>query len=146
MRVGGGGRRGHRSRQLAPSLVVSSGGEDTEDTFPPEPLSIKEEGTAIKECLLDIMHVSLKSMDLKTAVRLSPFAEGVSENDVIVGNFILRISGQEEATSLLKDKLELKLQIERNLDKAFNHRVPDLSIKGVLSLCHISMDVSQYQV
>ena len=92
------------------------------------------------------MHVSLKSMDLKTAVRLSPFAEGVSENDVIVGNFILRISGQEEATSLLKDKLELKLQIERNLDKAFNHRVPDLSIKGVLSLCHISMDVSQYQV
>ena len=129
---------------MVPS-VVSSGGE--EDTFPPEPLSIKEEGTAIKECLLDIMHVSLKSMDLKTAVRLSPFAEGVSENDVIVGNFILRISGQEEeATSLLKDKLELKLQIERNLDKAFNHRVPDLSIKGVLSLCHISMDVSQYQV
>ena len=70
-------------------------------------------------------------MDLKTAVRLSPFAEGLSDDDVIVGNFILRMrESDDSSTSLLKEKFELKLQIERNLDKAFNHRVPDLSVKG----------------
>lgn len=70
-------------------------------------------------------------MDLKTAVRLSPFAEGLSDDDVIVGNFILRMKESDDSsTSLLKEKFELKLQIERNLDKAFNHRVPDLSVKG----------------
>ena len=71
-------------------------------------------------------------MDLKTAARLSPFAEGLSDDDVVVGNFILRMgeSDDSSSTSLLKEKFELKLQIERNLDKAFNHRVPDLSVKG----------------
>ncbi len=44
---------------------------------------------------------------------------------------------------LLEDKCELKLQVERNLDKAFSHRVPDLSIKGVLSKVHVAVDSEQ---
>ncbi len=31
---------------------------------------------------------------------------------------------------LLKNSCELKLQMERNLDRGFSHNVPDLSIKG----------------
>ena len=78
-------------------------------------------------------------MDLKTAARLSPFAEGLSDDDVVVGNFILRMgeSDDSSSTSLLKEKFELKLQIERNLDKAFNHRVPDLSVKGKYLAPHL---------
>ena len=130
-----GKRHRPRVRGLAPgSGVVSS----EEDVFPPEPLT----KSGLKKCLLDVMFVSLKTMDLRTAERLSPFAEDVNGDDIVVGNFILRLN----STSVLKEKVELKLQIERNLDKAFNHGVPDLSVKGVLSLCHISIDLSQYKL
>ena len=47
---------------------------------------------------------------------------------------------------LLKEKFELKLQIERNLDKSFSHRVPDLSVRGVLSKIHAVIDLKQYMM
>ena len=57
-----------------------------------------------------------------------------------MGSFIVRL----QRKPLLKQKFELKLQIERNLDKAFSHRVPDMSVKGVLSRLHAAIDVDQY--
>lgn len=47
---------------------------------------------------------------------------------------------------MLAEKCELKLQIERNLDRAFSHKVPDLSIKGGLSKVHATIDSEQVSV
>ena len=64
------------------------------------------------------------------------------EDIVNVGSFIVRL----QRKPLLKQKFELKLQIERNLDKAFSHRVPDMSVKGVLSRLHAVIDVDQCEL
>ena len=61
------------------------------------------------------------------------------EDEIAVGGFLVRLQPKQ----LLEDKCELKLQVERNLDKAFSHRVPDLSIKGVLSKVHVAVDSEQ---
>lgn len=47
---------------------------------------------------------------------------------------------------LLKEKCELKLQVERNLDGGFSHNVPDISVKGLLSSVHAVIDVEQYKL
>ena len=49
-----------------------------------------------------------------------------------MGGYVLRQHSQK----LLRQTCELQLQVERNLDKAFNHQVPDLSINGSLSSIH----------
>jgi len=96
------------------------------------------------KCLLEVMHISLKAMDLSGAVRLSAFtSEDEKEtSDVEVGSCLLR----KQVKPLLKDKCELKLQIEKNLDKGFSHNVPDLSIKGLLSKVHAVVDIEQYKL
>jgi vacuolar protein sorting-associated protein 13D len=102
---------------------------------------VQELPTKVHKCLLDVMSVSLRSIDLKTAERLSAFTETLTADDIVVGGFVVRQNPQK----VLREKCELKLQIERNLDKAFNHQVPDLSINGVLSRVHASVDGLQYQ-
>jgi len=47
---------------------------------------------------------------------------------------------------MLAEKCELKLQVERNLDRAFSHKVPDLSIKGGLSKVHATIDSDQVKL
>ena len=97
-----------------------------------------------EKCLLDVLFVSLRSMDLRTAGRLSAFAteETLTDDDIHVGSFIVHLQPKQ----VLKEKCELKLQIERNLDKAFNHRVPDTSVKGGLSRVHATIDEQQYMM
>ena len=94
-----------------------------------------------KKCLLDVLHAGLRDVDLRTAQRLSAFTdeEALGREDIVVGSFIVRL----QRKPLLKQKFELKLQIERNLDKAFSHRVPDMSVKGTLSRLHAVIDVDQ---
>jgi len=96
------------------------------------------------KCLLDVMNVSLKALDLTGAERLSAFTNEDERlpSDVEVGSCLLR----RQVKPLLKDKCELKLQIERNLDKGFSHNVPDLSIKGLLSKVHAVVDIEQYKL
>jgi len=55
------------------------------------------------------------------------------------GGFLVRLQPKQ----MLEEKCELKLQVERNLDKTFCHRVPDLSIKGGLSKVHATVDSEQ---
>ena len=100
--------------------------------------------TPSHKCLLDVMKIRLRSMDLIVADRLSAFIseEDRLESDLEIGNCLLRRQNQP----LLRDKLELKLQVERNLDKGFSHNVPDLSIKGLLSRVHAVVDVEQYKL
>jgi vacuolar protein sorting-associated protein 13D len=125
----------NKSRKTA-TVASDMEEEDEEEDFVGELQSEKV------KCLLDVLSVSLKAMDLRTAEWLSAFTDDnqLSVNDIMVGNFVLRIHPQP----LLKEKCELKLQVERNLDKAFCHRVPDISVKGVLSRLHAAVDSSQY--
>ena len=81
-----------------------------------------------KKCLLDVLHAQLTSGNLMAAERLSAFTDddALSEADISVDSFIVRLNGDEP---ILREKFGLKLQIERNLDKAFCNIVP-----GELSL------------
>ena len=81
-------------------------------------------------------------MDLRTADRLSAFSENITSEDILVGGFIVR----QHKEQLLRDKCELQLQIERNLDSALSHNVPDISLNGVLSCVHASLDDFQYRI
>ena len=94
------------------------------------------------KCLLDVMSISLSSMDLRTADRLSVFTENLQKEDIVVGGFIVRQNADFRV--LLQEKCELQLQVERNLDKAFNHQVPDISLNGSLSRVHATVDEKQY--
>ena len=81
-------------------------------------------------------------MDLRTADRLSVFTENLQKEDIVVGGFIVRQNADFRV--LLQEKCELQLQVERNLDKAFNHQVPDISLNGSLSRVHATVDEKQY--
>ena len=134
-----------RSRiSIARKGVLSDTGisTDTEDTEIDDKLNTLP--SQKEKCLLDVLFVSLRSMDLRTAERLSAFApeDTLTDEDINVGGFIVHLQPKQ----VLKEKCELKLQIERNLDKAFNHRVPDLSVKGGLSEVHATIDVQQYML
>ena len=70
---------------------------------------------------------------------ISQNKDELSEDEIAVGSFLVRL----QPKPILAEKCELKLQVERNLDKAFSHRVPDLSIKGGLSKVHATVDTDQ---
>ena len=129
---------------IARKGVLSDAGlsTDTEDAETDD--KVKSLQKKHERCLLDVLFVSLRSMDIRTAERVSGFAseESLTDNDIHVGSFIVHL----QPKPVLKEKCELKLQIERNLDKAFNHRVPDLSIKGGLSRVHATVDLQQYML
>ena len=90
------------------------------------------------------MHINLRALDLVVAERLSAFTseEERKPEDVEVGGCLLR----RQRKPLLKEKCELKLQVERNLDGGFSHNVPDISVKGLLSSVHAVIDVEQYKL
>ena len=135
--VGGSSAHHSRSRksQHMQQGVASNSEEDDviSDLLPPTSQSLQK-------CLLDVMSISLSSMDLRTADRLSVFTENLTKDDIVVGSFVVR----QHTKELLQQKCELQLQVERNLDKAFNHQVPDLSINGSLSRVHATIDEKQY--
>ncbi len=140
VRSGGFRRDGRRFRGPSSNPEASDGvfdGQEEED----ELRSLPSEK---KKCLLDVLLVSCRDADLRTAERLSAFTdeESLDKEDILVGSFIVRL----QKKPLLKEKFELKLQLERNLDKAFSHRVPDMSVKGVLSRLHAVVDVNQYML
>jgi vacuolar protein sorting-associated protein 13D len=130
----GGGRKKDSWRRRGPSSDTAGSEEDDLKSLPSEK----------KKCLLDVLMVSLRDADLRTAERLSAFTdeEDLGKEDILVGSFIVRL----QPKPLLKEKFELKLQIERNLDKAFSHRVPDMSVRGVLSRLHAVVDINQYML
>ena len=51
-----------------------------------------------------------------------------------MGGYVLRQHSQK----LLRQTCELQLQVERNLDKAFNNQVPDFSINDSISNIHVT--------
>ena len=126
-------RRSRRSGFKSPSSVASSrrrsrhgllSASDDEDEAQDTLTSLQQD-----RCLLDVLSISLSSMDLRTADRLSVFTECLEDLDLVVGGFLLRQHSQK----LLQQTCELQLQVERNLDKAFNHQVQASARVGAIS-------------
>ena len=65
-------------------LILPYSEEENEDGVPDLPQAQES------KCLLDVMSISLSSMDLRTADRLSVFTENLQKEDIVVGGFIVR--------------------------------------------------------
>ena len=144
-RAQSGSRSSQRSRSAAQSTDRASRksygkGMSSDEDFSVPPVKF----VPSHKCLLDVMKINLKEVDLLVAERLSVFTseDARKDSDVEVGSCLLR----KKSMPLMKDKCELKLQVEKNLDKGFCHNVPDLSIKGLLSKVHAVIDVDQYKL
>ena len=143
-RATSGSRSSQRSRSSARSAdrrsARSGRGMSSDEDFHIAP--VKQ--VPSHRCLLDVMNIRLRSMDLVVGERLSAFIseEERQDSDVEIGCCLLR----KQTQPLLRDKLELKLQVERNLDKGFCHNVPDLSVKGLLTKVHAVVDIDQYKL
>ncbi|XP_063001311.1 intermembrane lipid transfer protein VPS13D isoform X8 [Elgaria multicarinata webbii] len=112
---------------------------------PKSPVLQAPESPEEQNCLLDCIVVDLQDMDIFAAERYSreysKAAEGVSA-DLTFPSFVVRQTGG----SLLTEPFRLKLQVERNLDKEISHAVPDISVHGILSSVHCSLDLSKYKL
>nr|XP_015192573.1 PREDICTED: vacuolar protein sorting-associated protein 13D isoform X1 [Lepisosteus oculatus] len=96
-------------------------------------------------CLLDCIVLDLQEMDIFAAERLSREVWESKEHpdtDLLFPSYAVRRTGG----NLLKDRCQLKLQVERNLDKELSHAVPDMSIHGSLSSVHCSLDLERYRL
>ncbi|KAM6977932.1 LOW QUALITY PROTEIN: intermembrane lipid transfer protein VPS13D [Aplochiton taeniatus] len=97
-------------------------------------------------CLLDCIALDLQEMDIFAAERLPPQpwdgAGKQPDSDLLFPSYSVRRTGD----NLLKERCRLKLKVERNLDSALSHSVPDMSIHGSLSSVHCSLDLERYQL
>lgn len=96
------------------------------------------------DCLLDVLQVKLMNMDLYMGKRYSiAFDRPQSANSFLtMNNYWI----EKQGPALLKEKCELKLQVERNLMSHISKKVPDMSIKGVLSKLAACVDLPQYKL
>jgi vacuolar protein sorting-associated protein 13D len=97
------------------------------------------------ECLLDIMSLELVNMDVHAARKLSS-SDAVrpdeDESYLSIGGFVVKKTGP----SLLTEKCQLRLRVERNLDSYLSRFIPDLSVHGTLSTMDCALDPSQYML
>uniref|UniRef100_A0A8D8VB54 Vacuolar protein sorting-associated protein 13D n=1 Tax=Cacopsylla melanoneura TaxID=428564 RepID=A0A8D8VB54_9HEMI len=96
------------------------------------------------DCLLDVIHVNLMHVDLSMGKRYamafdSPTSTGAF---LTMNNYCI----EKQGPALLSEKCQLNLQVERNLMSHFSKKVPDMSIKGVLSKLAASVDLAQYKL
>ncbi|XP_034247458.1 vacuolar protein sorting-associated protein 13D isoform X2 [Thrips palmi] len=115
-------------------------------------LHAASQGTISKVCaepekpndwpLLDVMQIDLVNMDLYAGQRL-PASDNMREMSLLhLGSFVVAKRGP----SLLREKCQLKLQLESNLDSMLSHSVPDMSVQGTLSRLSAAVDLSQYRL
>ncbi|XP_072833810.2 intermembrane lipid transfer protein VPS13D [Pogona vitticeps] len=107
--------------------------------------SVAPEQAEEQNCLLDCIVVDLQDMDIFAAERYSREYSKTAEEastDLIFPSFMVRQTGG----SLLTEPFRLKLQVERNLDKEISHHVPDISVRGIVSSVHCSLDLSKYKL
>ncbi|KAI5737130.1 hypothetical protein M8J76_010314 [Diaphorina citri] len=95
-------------------------------------------------CLLDVLRVKLMSMDLYMGKRHPTAFDSPQcvHAFLTMNNYWI----EKQGPALLSEKCQLKLQVERNLMSHFSKKVPDMSIKGVLSKLAASIDLPQYKL
>lgn len=71
-----------------------------------------------RKCQLDVMLIDLENVNLYTGRRENDFNKSLSNQDYYkLGSCVVK----KEGKSLLTDKCQLKLQVDRNLDKGVCH-------------------------
>ncbi|CAG0881810.1 unnamed protein product, partial [Cyprideis torosa] len=92
-------------------------------------------------CLVDFIDITLNNMDLRPGFRVAAESRSrrLGARFLSFGSYSVRYGD----LSYFKERPQIKVELERNLDKAHNHSVPDMSISAVLSM-FVSMDVQQY--
>ncbi|XP_060085097.1 intermembrane lipid transfer protein VPS13D-like [Ylistrum balloti] len=95
-------------------------------------------------CLLDVLAVELADMDLFSAERVekASYNQMDQNQDLEFTDCVIKRQGARA----LKEKILLKLHIERNLENLVSHSAPDWQIQGALSSVHCSLDLVQYKL
>ncbi|XP_075234181.1 vacuolar protein sorting 13D [Lycorma delicatula] len=88
------------------------------------------------DVLLDVMQIQLENMDLFTG------EWSLETGQLCMGSYWI----QTNDSSMLREKCQLQLQVERNLMSRFTHCVPDMSIKGTLSTLAATLNVDEYKL
>lgn len=70
-----------------------------------------------RKCLLDVMSIDLQNMDLYTAVREDEIRDKNKDCCFKLGSYVILKKG----ASLLTEKCQLRIQVERNLDGNICH-------------------------
>lgn len=110
-------------------------------------ISIPKEVVGGDQEILDVMMVNLVNTDLFTGTRYSSCVDGVGSSaapadSLHMGSFVIAKDGP----SVLQGKLQLNLQVERNMDIWQSHNVPDFSVQGTLSSVEAVLDLEQYKL
>ncbi|XP_076466689.1 LOW QUALITY PROTEIN: intermembrane lipid transfer protein VPS13D-like [Babylonia areolata] len=98
----------------------------------------------VYHCLLDVMEIRLSDIDLLTAKRVAKRDyQGIDHaSDMEFTSYIVQI----ESGHLLKEKIQLDLHVEHNLEGDVSHSAPDWCAAGQLSSVCCHLDVHQYQL
>ncbi|XP_070615164.1 intermembrane lipid transfer protein VPS13D isoform X2 [Erythrolamprus reginae] len=140
-----------KALQFSDGLPTKESGQNSEhateigaNPTPSPPLS-SVDNPEQQTCLLDCIMVDLQDMDIFAAERYpreySQPAQDASL-DLTFPSFVIRQAGG----SLLTEPFRLKLQVERNLDREISHAVPDISVHGIVSSVHCSLDLNKYKL
>ncbi|XP_063173560.1 intermembrane lipid transfer protein VPS13D isoform X1 [Candoia aspera] len=140
---------GLHMKQFSPGPVLSSQkSEHTAGTgtkLPPSSPVLSMDSPKEQTCLLDCIVVDLQDMDIFAAERYSrDYSQAARDAsvDLTFPSFVIKQTGG----SLLTEPFRLKLQVERNLDREISHAVPDISIHGIVSSVHCSLDLNKYKL
>ncbi|XP_047493790.1 vacuolar protein sorting-associated protein 13D-like isoform X6 [Penaeus chinensis] len=149
------------SRHRDPNLSYLSD-SDMEGDLRQQALAV----SASHKCLLDVMYIDLVNMDLYTSTRATRSkysqqkarskdeAKTTKGNEKEVGGRVTEDSVEwmfraycvvRQGKSLLQEKCAIKLQVERNLDTAISHAVPDMSIHGTVKKVHATIHTAEYK-
>ncbi|XP_047110726.1 vacuolar protein sorting-associated protein 13D [Schistocerca piceifrons] len=115
------------------TIRVPSRQEISPDASPPE------------MCLLDVMEVELMNMDLYPGQWKVMCLDDQSPP---AGSLMLGMSAyvMRAGPSLLQEKCQLHLQVDRNLNYQKHLWIPDMSVNGKLSAVHAAVDLAQYKL
>ncbi|XP_048240313.1 vacuolar protein sorting-associated protein 13D-like isoform X2 [Haliotis rufescens] len=95
-------------------------------------------------CMLDVWSLSLKDMDLFTAKRVSK--RNYRGNNLVRDMEFSTYVVQMEPGNILREKCQLVLHVERNLECDISHSAPDWQVNGKLSSIYCHLDLAQYKL
>uniref|UniRef100_H2ZA75 UBA domain-containing protein n=1 Tax=Ciona savignyi TaxID=51511 RepID=H2ZA75_CIOSA len=114
-------------------------------TFKADLTQVVGPSTGMRSCVLDVIHVTLVDMNLFAAVHTEHqqgYVVTPEEQDTLLFPSYSVVLDQQP---LLTKKVQLKLQLERNLEKEITHRgVPDTALSVELSSVVCKLDHTQY--
>ncbi|XP_078487112.1 intermembrane lipid transfer protein VPS13D isoform X2 [Ciona intestinalis] len=126
----------------ARNVSTSDNGLDVSTLFVSNELEqMTRSGKSHRACVLDVIHVTLVDMDLYTALHHHEIIQKNDNETLVFPSYTVVL----DKRPLLTQKVQLKLQLERNLEKEITHNgVPDTALSAQLSSVDCKLDHTQY--